>query len=161
MLVKGSHLNTLLRLQKNTDWSCTPIYRQFLMNGRWKHEDEKIYSEVELKYWVSYISQLLKGEEEGQTEKFDYQSILDAHFEKTMLTIEALFNQMNMMYFWEKIRMLFTEKNPTLVQLQKLMNRCLKLYHFIDSLIKVFKLIKKKEKMADRGHLDLTLLKRI
>ena len=86
---------------------------------------------------------------------------MDAHFEKTMLTIEALFNQMNMMYFWEKIRMLFTEKNPTLVQLQKLMNRCLKLYHFIDSLIKVFKLIKKKEKMADRGHLDLTLLKRI
>jgi len=48
ILIKGSHFNTLLKLLKNTDWSRTPVYHQYLRNGRWKHEDDCIYSEIEL-----------------------------------------------------------------------------------------------------------------
>ena len=40
ILIKGSHFNTLLRLLRQTDWSRTPVYRQFMRNGRWKHEDD-------------------------------------------------------------------------------------------------------------------------
>mmetsp|Transcript_5194 Transcript_5194/g.8030 ORF Transcript_5194/g.8030 Transcript_5194/m.8030 type:complete len:88 (+) Transcript_5194:4220-4483(+) len=40
ILIKGSHFNTLLKLQQQTDWSRTPVYHQFLRNGRWKHEDD-------------------------------------------------------------------------------------------------------------------------
>jgi len=49
-----------------------------------------------------------------------------------MHTLEVLMNQMNMMYFLEKIKMMFFNLNPTLIHLKKLMSRCLKLYHTID-----------------------------
>jgi hypothetical protein len=49
-LQKASYFNKLLNLLKTTDWSRTPIYFQFLRNARWVHEDNKIYSEIELKY---------------------------------------------------------------------------------------------------------------
>ena len=35
ILFKGSHFNTLLRLLRSTDWSQTPVYYQFIRNGRW------------------------------------------------------------------------------------------------------------------------------
>ena len=44
ILFKGSHFNTLLRLLRATDWSQTPVYYQFVRNGRWQHEDARIYS---------------------------------------------------------------------------------------------------------------------
>ena len=62
-----------------------------------------------------------------------------------MHTLEVLMNQLNMMYYWEKVRLMFIDQEPTVVQLQKLMSRCLKLYNKIDSFIKIFKLIAKKE----------------
>jgi len=48
ILMKGSHFNNLLKNLKGTDWGQTPIYHQYLRNGRWKHEDDNIYSEIEL-----------------------------------------------------------------------------------------------------------------
>jgi hypothetical protein len=61
MLIKGSHFNTLLKLLRQTDWSRTPIYNQFIKNGRWKHEDDNIYSDLELKYHANFISKHLIG----------------------------------------------------------------------------------------------------
>ena len=52
-------------------------------------------------------------------------------------------NQMNMMYYWEKIRLYFRNREPSLEQLSKLMNRILKLYLMIDNFMKVFKMIDK------------------
>jgi len=60
-----------------------------------------------------------------------------------MHTIEVLMNQMNMMYYWEKIRLYFRNHEPSLEQLSKLMNRILKLYLMIDNFMKVFKMIDK------------------
>jgi hypothetical protein len=48
ILIKGSHFNTLLKLLRSTDWSSTPVYHQFMKNGRWKHEDDNIYSDLEI-----------------------------------------------------------------------------------------------------------------
>ena len=62
LLIKGSHFNTLLKLQKQTDWSKTPVYHQFLKNARWKHENDQIYSEVELQYNLSYINKFVSKE---------------------------------------------------------------------------------------------------
>ena len=66
-------------------------------------------------------------------------------YEKTMHTCEVLMNQLNMMYYWEKIRLMFIDQDPTLTQIQKLMSRCLKLYDLINQFISIFKLIKKKD----------------
>ena len=54
-------------------------------------------------------------------------------------------NQLNMMYYWEKVRLMFIDETPTIGQVQKLMSRCLKLYLKIDAFIKIFKLIQMKE----------------
>jgi len=62
-----------------------------------------------------------------------------------MHTLEVLMNQLNMMYYWEKVRLMFIDQEPTVAQLQKLMSRCVKLYTKIDSFIKIFKMIAKKE----------------
>jgi len=64
-----------------------------------------------------------------------------------MHTLEILMNQMNMMFYWERLRLYFVDKEPTLDQLEKLMSRVLKLYLMIDNFMKIFKLIKKKEKL--------------
>ena len=59
-------------------------------------------------------------------------------------------NQMNMMYFYEKLKIKIKEltkngKRPSLIHLEKIMSRCLKLYLMIDNFMKIFKLIKQKE----------------
>ena len=61
-MFKGSHFNTLFKILKFTDWSQTPVYYQFLRNGRWKHEDDTIYSDMEVKYNISYLKKLLNKE---------------------------------------------------------------------------------------------------
>ena len=62
ILFKGSHLNKLRQLLKNTDWANTPLYYQFQRNGRWKHEDDNIFSEIELQYNISYLNKFVNSE---------------------------------------------------------------------------------------------------
>ncbi len=69
ILANGSTFNKLLHLLRNTDWATTPVYYQFQRNNRWKHEDSAIYSEVEVKYNISYLNKILTkgyGAEETQ-----------------------------------------------------------------------------------------------
>lgn len=59
---------------------------------------------------------------------------------------------MNMMYFYEKLKIKITEltkngRKPSLVHLEKIMSRCLKLYQMIDNFMKIFNLIKQKERI--------------
>ena len=58
-------------------------------------------------------------------------------------------NQMNMMYYYEKIKLSFKEFEdpeikPTVNSLERLMSRCLKIYDLIDGFMKIFKLINDK-----------------
>ena len=55
-----------------------------------------------------------------------------------------------MMYFFEKLKLQLVQfeqpgKKPSLVHLEKIMSRCLKLYLMIDNFMKIFKLIDMKE----------------
>lgn len=52
-----------------------------------------------------------------------------------MHTIEVLMNQLNMMYYLEKIRLIFVDEEPTIAHLTKLMMRCTKLYDSINQFI--------------------------
>ena len=159
ILMRGSAFNTLLKLLKQTDWSRTPIYHQFLRNGRWKHEDDQIYSEIELQYNISYLNKV--NNNDAQLQQEESKVILDRHYKKTMHTVEVLMNQLNMMYYLEKIRLMFADQEPTVGQLAKIMSRCLKLYQQMDQFIKIFKLIDKKEKFDLQGKQDATLIKRL
>ena len=146
MLMKGSAFNKLLQILKNTDWAHTPVYHQFQRNDRWKHEDATIYSETELKYNLGFLAKLQAehniNEARSAAEK---EELVATYFKKTMHTVEVLMNQLNMMYYLEKIRLIFVDEEPTIQHLTKLMTRCLKLYESINQFIKAFKLIQKKE----------------
>lgn len=146
ILIKASHLNTLFRLLKCTDWSQTPVYYQFLRNGRWKHEDDNIYSEIELQYNISYINKLITGENKEQIQIDTEKEINQKYLAKTMQTLQILMNQMNMMYYWEKLNLEYGDKETLdLFALRKLQSRCLKLYKMIDQFVDIFKLISKRE----------------
>ena len=145
ILIRGSHFNTLLRLLQQTDWSQTPVYHQFLRNGRWKHEDSSVYSEIELQYNLSYINGLVNNENVDELTKNEMADIMKEYNIKTMHTLEVLMNQCNMMYYFEKIATKYGGRELTLDQLEKLMSRCLKQYSLIDSFMNIFKLIHKKE----------------
>lgn len=91
-----------------------------MRNGRWKHEDDCIYSEIELQYNLSYINKVVEGlhgygdDEEKQLNKEEINNVIDKFFEKTMHTLEILMNQLNMMYYWEKVRLMFIDETPTI-----------------------------------------------
>ena len=144
-LKKESYFTKLHRILKNTDWSRTPIFHQFERNGRWMHEDANIYGEQEIKYLKTSLQKMLNQENSTEFQEREGISILNKHFEKVMRTLEILMNQMNMMFYWERLRLYFVDKEPTLDILEKLMSRVLKLYQMIDGFMKVFKLIRKKE----------------
>jgi len=146
ILFKCSHFSTLLKVLKNTDWSQTPVYYQFLRNGRWKHEDDRIYSEVELQYHISSLNKMLNIENTEEMNQTDAKGIHKLYYDKTMNTLEVLMNQLNMMYYYEKVRVEFADQDVLEIdQLEKLMSRCLKLYQLLDSFVNIFKLIHKKE----------------
>ena len=92
ILIKASHLNTLLRLLRATDWSQTPVYYQFLRNGRWKHEDDNIYSEIELQYNLSLLNKLIDGDSKEQMQKENAEEINAKYLGKTMQTLQVLMN---------------------------------------------------------------------
>ena len=132
-LVKEIHFDTLLRILKETDWKRTPVWEQFERHGRWISEDEKIYSEIELKYLSSTLSSM---ENQANQEEFDQNeglAIIKKHWGKTVYTMQKLMSTMNMMYYYEKLKMQIQKleapgKRPGIVHLEKLMSRCLKLY---------------------------------
>lgn len=80
--------------------------------------------------------------------------VITKHWQKVLETYQRLMNQMNMMYFYERVKLKIAHlekpgNRPRIAHLEKLMGRCLKLYHMIDQFMNIFKLIKKKEKMDD------------
>ena len=58
-LVRDIHLETLLRILRHTDWAKTPIHEMYCEHKRWKHLDDEILSEVECKYVVSKLTNMI------------------------------------------------------------------------------------------------------
>ena len=90
---------------------------------------------------------------ENNNEEFNLNegyAIIVKHWSKTVETLQTLMCNMNMMYYFERLKLKFKQFErpgvmPSLIHLGKLMRRCLKLYQMIDSFMNIFKLIKLKE----------------
>ena len=95
--MKGSQFNLLLKILKSTDWASTPIYHQFQRNGRWKNEDDKISSDIELQYNISYLNKFFNNENQEKQNDYEAKDLIDKYFIKKMHTLEVLMIQMNMM----------------------------------------------------------------
>lgn len=59
-------------------------------------------------------------------------------------------HNLNMKYFWMRIKYFFSNREPVLEEMQKLLKRCLKLYACINDMMKVFKLIDKFNRAKNR-----------
>jgi len=102
---------------------------------------------------------------EPQYEEFNENegyAIICKHWVKTINTLQKLMNTMNMMYFFEKLKLQFKQfeepgNRPSIVHLEKIMSRCIKLYQMIDNFMKIFKLIKLKEDMDRRINVDVMI----
>lgn len=141
---------------KSTDWSQTPIYFHYLRNGRYIHENEEIFSELELQYNISFLN---KVDENIQRE--EEVTLVDTFYNKTMATLEELMCQLNMMYFMDKIRLMMVDVELKIEHIVKIMSRCLKLYKKMDQFIKIFQMIEKKEECDRRDQRDVVLNKRL
>ena len=93
------------------------------------------------------MSEMVNQQNSEEFNRIEGKQILDEHFQKIMITVEILMNQLNMMYYWERLRVYFQEHEPSLDSLGKLINRCLKLYQMIDNFMKIFKMIEVKAKI--------------
>ena len=129
----------------------TPLYQQYMAFGRWKGgDDEEIYSEIEISYLSSTLHQMDRGDDREEFKEAEGQAIIRKHWGKTMTTLQKLMTMMNMMYYYEKLKLQFSSKNlpggrPGVEHLEKLLERCKKLYDQIDQFMKIFKLIEIKQ----------------
>lgn len=69
--------------------------------------------------------------------------------------------QLNMMFYFDKIRLMMVDEELKIEHLVKLMSRCLKLYKKMDQFIKIFTMIEKKEEADRVGQPDMVLNKRL
>lgn len=104
-LVKEIHFDTLLNILKETDWKKTPLYAQFEKHGRWVNDDEEIYNEIEVGYLSSTLHQMDKNDNLDEFDQNEGQAIIKKHWGKTMSTLQKLMCMMNMMYYWEKLKL--------------------------------------------------------
>ena len=91
-----------------------------------------------------------KGDDVEDFKDGEGQAIIKKHWGKTMKTLQKLMIMMNMMYYYEKLKMQFSnfetpDNLPSVEVLEKLLERCKKLYDQIDQFMKIFKLIEIKE----------------
>tara|TARA_B110001469_G_C9367047_1_gene191712 strand:+ start:202 stop:474 length:273 start_codon:yes stop_codon:yes gene_type:complete len=90
--VKEIHFDTLLRILKQTDWSRAPLYSMFKNEGRWVHQNDNIYSEIELKYLCSSLEHMVRKETYEEFNQDEGQTIIEKHWSKTVHTLEVLMN---------------------------------------------------------------------
>ena len=132
-LVKEIHFDTLFRILRETDWYKTPVYDQYAQNKRWINNYDTIYSEIEIKYLQSSLNNMISDSNYDEINELEGPFIVQKHWAKTVATLHKLMNQMNMMYYFEKLKITFQQftkdgKIPSLVHLEKIMSRCLKFY---------------------------------
>lgn len=75
---------------------------------------------------------MVSQENTEEFNKIEGKIIIAKHKQKTFNTLEVLMAQFHMMFYWERIKRFFFDRQPTLDELSKLMSRCLKLYNMID-----------------------------
>ena len=91
-----------------------------------------------------------KGDNVEEFNENEGLAIIKKHWGKTITTLQKLMSMMNMMYYYEKLKLQFAKleapgRRPNIDHLEKLLSRCKKLYNQIDSFMKIFKLIDLKE----------------
>lgn len=99
----------LLQDFRQTDWASTPIYQIFLQSGRWVHDNDEIYSEIEVQYLLGTLSKMFEHtNHKEEFKKTEGATIIAQHAEKTFKTLEFLMTQLNMNYFWLRINLFFS-----------------------------------------------------
>ena len=68
-----------------------------------------IYSEIEIQYLLSYLTKMASADNYKEFNEVEGVAIIDKHWVKTVDTLKKLMNQMNMMYYYEKLKVKINE----------------------------------------------------
>ena len=121
------------------------MYYQYMKNGgRWIHVDNTIYSEGELRVYAKTLEGMITQANSKEFNANEGKEILKKHVEKTFTTLDHLCTQTNLNYFYQRSKIIY-EDAPVVESLMQLMTRCIKLYMLVDSFMKVFNLLAKKD----------------
>ena len=70
--------------------------------GRWKHEDNNIYSELELRVFAQTLDGMITRANSKEFNANEGKDILKKHVKKTFTTLEILCRQTNLNYFYHR-----------------------------------------------------------
>lgn len=56
----------------------------YLKNGRWKHDDENVYSEIEIQYLLSSLTKMVSAEKYEEFNQNEGVAIIEKHWSKTV-----------------------------------------------------------------------------
>lgn len=100
------HFDTLYKMLKQCDWAKTIVYDKYTQYGRWNNEDEETYSEIELRYLKTSLRHMTNDIAVQEFDADEGKAIVQKHWDKVFMTLERLMTQMNMLYFFEKLRLI-------------------------------------------------------
>lgn len=101
---------------------------------------EGIYTDVELEYYVSFLN---KKAEEDEWNDIEMKTTVIVHFNKTMHTLRVLMRLMGLEFHFKRLYARHRD-DCTLDSLFMMINRCRKMYHAVQHLITIFKLLDKR-----------------
>lgn len=56
-------------------------------HGRWIHQDDSIFSEIELKYLITTLTHMINKENDNDFNEHEGRAIIDKHWDKTVSTL--------------------------------------------------------------------------
>lgn len=70
-----------------------------------KHRKEKIYTEMEVSYYISVLKKVAKKKYDGVMTREELAKIIKAHDEKALKTLKVLMGCISLGYFFEKVNL--------------------------------------------------------
>eukprot|EP00347_Sterkiella_histriomuscorum_P011657 403371617 len=133
-------------LIQQLDWSNSALYGQYKNKGFFKEQNEDIYSQTEVSYYITILRKLYKKKYDDVT-KEEIQKAIAQHYDKSILTLKTLMKQICLDYYFERVSMRYEEQN--IHNTIKILVRSKKMYDAIDNILIIFKLTANLEKCAD------------
>lgn len=95
-LQKAAFINRLEELKAAADWAESPIYYMYERHGRWLHQNESIYSDVECKQLYSLFKSMRGNDANAEDIRAEHERLIKEHEAKTFRTTEVIMNQLNL-----------------------------------------------------------------
>lgn len=78
------------------------MYNRYLKHGHFRENNPDIYSETEIKYYITVLRKLNKKKYDDIT-KDEIDKMIDQHYDKAMFTLKFLMKSICLDYYFERV----------------------------------------------------------